>query len=83
MFKAATGWLGWPPETALITPVGQIELAMAGKVDFLKKTNPWGSSDTSPGAMAEPDRPAVAAKIRGVIGAAMDKVRREKEEGHA
>lgn len=44
LFKYATGWLGWEPEIALNTPVGQIELALDGKMDFLKKTNPFGSS---------------------------------------
>lgn len=40
-----TGWLGWTPEVALTTPLQQINLAMEGKIDFLKKTNPWGSKE--------------------------------------
>jgi hypothetical protein len=45
MFRVATGWLGWTPDIALDTPLSQINLALAGKVDFLKKTNPWGSKE--------------------------------------
>lgn len=40
-----TGWLGWTPEVALTTPLQQINLALEGKIDFLKKTNPWGSKE--------------------------------------
>lgn len=45
LFRLATGWLGWVPEVALDTPLSQINLALAGKIDFLKKTNPWGSKE--------------------------------------
>lgn len=41
----ATGWLGWTPDVVLTTPLSQITLALNGKVDFLVKTNPWGSKD--------------------------------------
>jgi len=30
---------------ALNTPIPQIELALEGKVDFLKKTSPWGPAE--------------------------------------
>lgn len=45
----------------LHTPIPQIELAIAGRVDFVKKTNPWGSGSTEQDdeakrlAEAEPD----------------------------
>lgn len=45
MFRLATGWLGWTPDVALSTPLSQLNLAIAGKVDFVKKTNPWGSGE--------------------------------------
>ena len=45
MFMTATGWLGWPPDVALDTDIHLIALALEGKIDFLKKTNPWGSKD--------------------------------------
>jgi hypothetical protein len=45
IFKTATGWLGWVPEVALTTTISQIELAMEGKIDFIKKTNPFGGKE--------------------------------------
>lgn len=41
----ATGWLGWSPQVALHTPIAQIELAIQGKTEWAKMTNPFGSSD--------------------------------------
>jgi hypothetical protein len=40
----ATGWLGWTADQAMDTPLSMINLALEGRIDFLKKTNPWGSS---------------------------------------
>lgn len=45
MFRQATGWLGWSPDQALDTPLPLIELALEGRVDFIIKTNPFGSGD--------------------------------------
>ena len=45
IFKTACGWLGWEPETVLTTTIAQLELALEGKIDFIKKTNPFGSKD--------------------------------------
>ena len=61
----AAGWLGWLPETILTTPIPQVLLAIEGKVDFLKKTNPWGSSEEDEAAkrLAEaPSNPEQAQK---------------------
>lgn len=41
----ATGWLGWTPSVALHTPICQLRLAIAGKVDFIKTTNPFGGGE--------------------------------------
>lgn len=41
----ATGWLGWTPKVALKTNVNQIRLAFEGKLDFVRKTNPWGEAE--------------------------------------
>lgn len=30
----------------MTTPLTMINLALDGRIDFLKKTNPWGSSET-------------------------------------
>lgn len=45
LFKTAAGWLGWWPELILDTNINQISLALEGKIDFVKKTNPWGSGE--------------------------------------
>ena len=43
-----TGWLGWSPDVVLDTPMPQLFLALKGKVDFVKKTNPFGSGEEKP-----------------------------------
>lgn len=48
MFQIATGYLGWTPDVALNTPICQIELALQGRVEWVKKTNPFGSGETKP-----------------------------------
>jgi hypothetical protein len=49
LFLTASGWLGWTPETVLRSNINMIHLAIEGKVDFVKKTNPFGSGDDEPG----------------------------------
>lgn len=50
--------MGWTPKVILSTPLSMLEWAIAGKVDFVKQTNPWGSGgDDKP----DPD-PAKAAQ---------------------
>ncbi|MFV3286879.1 hypothetical protein ACNFCI_22960 [Pseudomonas sp. NY15356] len=34
LFGVATGWLGWPPETAWRTPIPQIMLALDARLDW-------------------------------------------------
>lgn len=41
LFKYATGWLGYTPDVALDTTISNLELALEGKFDFIRKTNPW------------------------------------------
>ncbi|WP_200475098.1 hypothetical protein [Azospirillum argentinense] len=48
----ATGWLGWTPEVALDTPIPLIELALDGRTDFVRRTNPFGSAPNSGGRAA-------------------------------
>lgn len=45
MFQTATGWLGWSPNVVLNANIEHLRLAIAGKVDFVKKTNPWGNGE--------------------------------------
>ena len=60
----AAGWLGWIPDVILSTPIPLIELSLKGKVDFIKKTNPFGSGeDTKASDLSkEPPNPALAAR---------------------
>jgi hypothetical protein len=41
LFKYATGWCGYTPDVALDTTICNLELALEGKFDFIRKTNPW------------------------------------------
>jgi hypothetical protein len=63
LFRYATGWLGWTPEVTLGASIHHILLAMDGKVDFLRKTGPWGGGDDSDGAAA-PKRPQAVADAK-------------------
>lgn len=35
LFGVATGWLGWPPDTAWNTPIPQIMLALDARLDWM------------------------------------------------
>jgi len=50
------GWLGWPPDVVLNANLGHLHLAIAGKIDFVKKTNPWGSDDKDEPPPANPEQ---------------------------
>jgi hypothetical protein len=41
------GWLKWEPEVILTTTISQLEMAIKGVVDFVKKTNPFGGEGES------------------------------------
>lgn len=65
-----TGWLKWTPDVVLNTPIPQLRLAIAGKIDFLKKTNPWGSSDgdaDAPQPQQHPDPARAAQQIMAAL----------------
>lgn len=47
LFKMATGWLGWPPETAWNATMPEILQAFEGHVDKLKAIHGDGGSDES------------------------------------
>ena len=43
-----TGWLPWcTPELAETTTIARLELALEGKLDFIRRTNPFGSGEKS------------------------------------
>jgi hypothetical protein len=80
----ATGWLGWTPEVALDTPLVQINLALKGKIDFLRKTNPWGSSEEraeepEDWRQQKPDPEGAARKLMAFVKAAKAKQLPKKE----
>lgn len=54
------GWLGWSPDIVLGANIAHLHLAIAGKIDFVKKTNPWGSEDKPDDP--PPSNPAQAAQ---------------------
>lgn len=39
--------MGWGPNVVLTTNISQIELALEGKIDFVRKTNPFGGGEES------------------------------------
>ena len=62
----ALGWLGWTPEIVLKANINVIHMAMEGKIDFVKKTNPFGSKDDPSEALSQrrPDPERAAADIK-------------------
>lgn len=60
----AIGWLPWcTPELAETTTIARLELALEGRIDFIRRTNPFGSGEkTDEEKLAEqvddPDRAA-------------------------
>lgn len=60
LFGVATGWLGWPPDTAWRTPIPQIMLALDARLDWTGRGQ--GQPSVHPAA---PRRPAsVAEKLK-------------------
>jgi hypothetical protein len=57
LFGVATGWLGWPPETAWRTPIPQIMLALDARLDWAGRgqVQPSGqpAAPRSPGSVAD------------------------------
>lgn len=44
LFGVATGWLGWPPETAWRTPIPQILMALDARLDWMGGGKPQQQS---------------------------------------
>lgn len=67
MYRYATGWLGWSHTEAMSAPLPCIQVALDGKVDFLKKT--------TPGAADPPERSKedVQADVKRMLRAARPK----------
>ncbi|SCX27156.1 hypothetical protein [Agrobacterium rosae] len=61
LYRKATGWLGWSPETALDATPAEIQLAYQGRLEMLKAI--YGGNEKS---TAEDDRP-LEQKFRSVL----------------
>jgi len=45
LFKTACGWIPqWGENGILDANINNLEIAIEGRVEFVKKTNPWGKS---------------------------------------
>lgn len=73
------------PNVILRTPIPQIELAIAGKIDFLKKTNPWGSGEEDAEAKRLAEAPsgpeAAAAAQQQLVALVARKQRQANRDG--
>ncbi len=65
----------------LTTTISQIELAIEGKIDFVKKTNPWGKSDEEKEEekiLSEPPNPEIAMKKLMIMAKRRQEANRRK-----
>ena len=56
LFGVATGWLGWPPDTAWHTPIPHIMLALDARLDWTGR----GQAQGQVAAAKPPTRQGVA-----------------------
>jgi hypothetical protein len=48
LFEVGTGWLGWTPDVTRNALMTDIEAALRGKIDFVRKTSPFGDGGDRP-----------------------------------
>ncbi|MDD1981347.1 hypothetical protein [Pseudomonas asiatica] len=63
LFGVATGWLGWPPDTAWHTPIPQIMLALDARLDWTGRGQAQGQA---PGTKSS-TRQSVADKLKSFL----------------
>ena len=63
LFGVATGWLGWPPDTAWHTPIPQIMLALDARLDWTGRAQAQGQT----AAAKQPTRQGVAEKLKSFL----------------
>ncbi|AGN81540.1 hypothetical protein N5K35_31325 [Pseudomonas sp. GD03651] len=63
LFGVATGWLGWPPDTAWHTPIPQIMLALDACLDWTGR----GQAGQGPAPTAPQKRESVAEKLKNFL----------------
>jgi len=64
LFGVATGWLGWPPDTAWHTPIPQIMLALDARLDWTGRGQGQGLGQ---GPASAPKRESVADKLKSFL----------------
>jgi len=63
LFGVATGWLGWPPDTAGHTPIPQIMLALDARLDWTGR----GQGGQGKAQAAPEKRESVADKLKNFL----------------
>lgn len=69
--------MGWEPETVLTTNIELINLALEGKLDFVKKTNPFGSGEESEEEKLKNQLPNPEMAAKQLIALAQRRMRRD------
>lgn len=63
LFGVATGWLGWPPDTAWHTPIPHIMLALDARLDWTGRGQAQGQTT----AEKPSTRQGVAEKLKSFL----------------
>ena len=63
LFGVATGWLGWPPDTAWHTPIPQIMLTLDARLDWTGRGQAQGQAANA----KPPTRQSVADKLKSFL----------------
>jgi hypothetical protein len=66
LFAIATGWLGWAPDVAWITPLPELFMAMDARLEWVKMTNPFGTGKALD-QQGKPKASTVADKLREAL----------------
>jgi hypothetical protein len=64
LFGVATGWLGWPPETAWHTPIPQLMMALNARLDWMNLNR---STPTGRPAPAQAKKASVADRLKAFM----------------
>ncbi|MBS3185366.1 hypothetical protein JIQ88_10130 [Pseudomonas sp. PCH44] len=62
----ATGWLGWAPNVAWVTPLPELFMAMDARLEWVQMTNPFGGGKKT-GQHDKPKPSTVADKLRQAL----------------
>lgn len=62
LFGVATGWLGWPPDTAWHTPIPQLMLALDARIEWTGRGQTQGNASGQAAVVRKPG--SVADKLK-------------------